>query len=160
MLNRSDQLAQQLAQDPQMQALKQQFSAQLPTLHQQLQQHFSQQQWQALAYAAHSLKGSAGSMGYPEITQLAGELEISANARQAEQCAGQLQQIGDIIQQLTDSQRADRVINCNRPEIERRAEPRAGLQRAKCLLQSLQGLVRPVAQGLPTARRQLIDKFN
>lgn len=99
MLTRSEQLAQQLEQDPQMQALKQQFSAQLPALHQQLQQHFSQQQWQALAYAAHSLKGSAGSMGYPEITKLAGELELSANARQTEQCAGQLQQMGDIIHQ-------------------------------------------------------------
>ncbi|WP_397471868.1 Hpt domain-containing protein, partial [Rheinheimera sp.] len=35
--------------------------------------------WRDLAYAAHSLKGSAGSMGYPELTELAGKLERSAN---------------------------------------------------------------------------------
>ena len=37
-------------------------------------------------------------------------------------------EIGDIIQQLTDSQRADCVINCNRPEIERCTDPRCWLQ--------------------------------
>ncbi|MEH8016106.1 ATP-binding protein [Rheinheimera muenzenbergensis] len=96
-VSRAEQLEQQLAQDPQMLALKQQFTLQLPALHQQLEQHFSRQQWTELAYAAHSLKGSAGSMGYPQITVLAGELEISARSQQAEQCAGQLMQIGVII---------------------------------------------------------------
>ncbi len=94
---KADQLEQQLAQDPQMQALKQQFTLQLPLLWQQLEAQFNRQQWSELAYAAHSLKGSAGSMGYPQITCLAGELEVSARAQQTADCAGQLQQLRLII---------------------------------------------------------------
>ena len=75
----ADTLAQQLASDPQMLALKQQFTAQLPQLLTELEQHFDALRWRDLAYAAHSLKGSAGSMGYPELTELAGKLERSAN---------------------------------------------------------------------------------
>ena len=75
----ADTLAQQLASDPQMLALKQQFTAQLPQLLTELEQHFNALRWRDLAYAAHSLKGSAGSMGYLELTELAGKLERSAN---------------------------------------------------------------------------------
>ena len=93
----SEQLAQQLAMDPQMVAPKQQFTGQLPTLLQQLQQMFSAMQWPELAYAAHSLKGSAGSMGYPEITALAGELERAANAQQQLSCEQLLSKMQSII---------------------------------------------------------------
>ena len=96
-LARSELLEQQLAQDPQMQALKQQFTRQLPELCRQFEQHFADGEWKALAYAAHSLKGSAGSMGYPQLTLLAGELELSARAGQQQQCAGQLEQIRIIV---------------------------------------------------------------
>ena len=75
----ADNLARQLEQDPQMLALKQQFKAQLPALISELQQYFAAEQWRSLAYAAHSLKGSAGSMGYPELTELAGRLERAAS---------------------------------------------------------------------------------
>ncbi len=67
--------AQQLANDPAMVALKEQFTQQLPHVLMQLQQLAAAEEWQALAFAAHNLKGSAGSMGYPELTRLAGELE-------------------------------------------------------------------------------------
>ncbi len=96
-VSRAEHLEQQLANDPQMRALKQQFTLQLPALYQQLQQQFGQQQWHDLAYAAHSLKGSAGSMGYPQLTTLAGELEVSARQQQQMQCADYLQQISVII---------------------------------------------------------------
>ncbi|MDR6981584.1 signal transduction histidine kinase/CheY-like chemotaxis protein [Rheinheimera pacifica] len=86
-------LEQQLAQDPQMQALKRQFAAQLPQLYQELKQYFSTAQWRELAFAAHSLKGSAGSMGYPQLTRLAGELEVAANTQQQDECLPLLAQI-------------------------------------------------------------------
>ena len=71
-------------------------------LYQQLQQQFSQQQWAELAYAAHSLKGSAGSMGYPELTQLSGELEVAANKQQQEACSQLLAQIQQMVQTSND----------------------------------------------------------
>ncbi|MEO3864071.1 ATP-binding protein [Rheinheimera fenheensis] len=88
-----DKLTQQLAQDPQMLALKQQFTAQLPALLQELQQAFANTDWHSLAYAAHSLKGSAGSMGYPLLTELAGQLEVSARQQLSEACATLLRQM-------------------------------------------------------------------
>lgn len=68
-------IEQQLAADPAMQALIQQFSLQLPQLISELEQHAANAAWSELGFAAHSLKGSAGSMGYPKITMLAGQLE-------------------------------------------------------------------------------------
>ena len=93
----ADNLARQLEQDPQMLALKQQFKAQLPALISELQQYFAAEQWRSLAYAAHSLKGSAGSMGYPELTELAGELERSANNQQVDSCDELLTRMQHII---------------------------------------------------------------
>lgn len=72
----------QLEQDPQMQALKQHFTAQLPLLLAEFELLFANQTWEKLSFAAHSLKGSAGSMGYPELTELANELEQSAKLHQ------------------------------------------------------------------------------
>lgn len=86
-------LEQQLAEDPQMLALKRQFSSQLPQLYQQLAEYYSTDRWRELAFAAHSLKGSAGSMGYPELTRLSGELEVAANKQQQGECANLLAQI-------------------------------------------------------------------
>lgn len=76
-----------------MQALKQQFTAQLPALLKDLQQAFANTDWHSLAYAAHSLKGSAGSMGYPLLTELAGQLEVSARQQLSEACAALLRQM-------------------------------------------------------------------
>ncbi|WP_019675654.1 hybrid sensor histidine kinase/response regulator [Arsukibacterium perlucidum] len=74
---------QRLEQDPQMQALKRQFARQLPVLLAELQQHLRGEDWAALRFAAHSLKGSAGSMGYPQVTRLAGEIEQAVNGQPA-----------------------------------------------------------------------------
>ncbi len=73
--NNDNEWLQQLDQDPQLQALKRQFGRQLPVLLAELQQYWHAKNWPALRFAAHSLKGSAGSMGYPEVTRLAGEIE-------------------------------------------------------------------------------------
>lgn len=71
----AESLEQLLAADPAMQALIKQFSLQLPQLITDLAQHAAHAAWSELGFAAHSLKGSAGSMGYPKITMLAGQLE-------------------------------------------------------------------------------------
>ncbi|GHG65358.1 hypothetical protein GCM10010919_12630 [Alishewanella longhuensis] len=74
-------LARQLATDPGMQALLAQFRTQLPLLLAQLTQYASVKAWPQLAFAAHSLKGSAGSMGYPGLTTLADKLELACKER-------------------------------------------------------------------------------
>lgn len=80
-------LADRLAQDPAIIALKQDFTRRLPELIRQL-DHFQQaEQFSQLQYEAHSLKGCAGSMGYPHITQLAASLELAAKALDSAQCA-------------------------------------------------------------------------
>ncbi len=88
----ASELARQLAQDPAMQALKSHFKAQLPSLVQQLVDYAAADNWPELTFAAHSLKGSAGSMGYPQLTALAGELEVAARQKNAAKVQAILQQ--------------------------------------------------------------------
>ncbi|MDX3774684.1 ATP-binding protein [Chromatiaceae bacterium AAb-1] len=90
-------LEQQLADDPVIQALQQQFTWQLPELYAELLQLYQSQEWPALAFSAHSLKGSAGSMGYPEITRLAGQLEVAAKHMRQEEAQQLLEQIFEIV---------------------------------------------------------------
>jgi len=78
------QLEQQLAADPAMQALIAQFTAQLPEQLRMLQRYAAEDDWAALTFAAHSLKGSAGSMGFPQITLLAGLLEQASKQHNAD----------------------------------------------------------------------------
>lgn len=80
-------LERQLAADPAMQALIAQFSVQLPQLLTQLAQYAAAEDWVQLEFAAHSLKGSAGSMGYPQLTVLAGCLEQASKQHDAVQVA-------------------------------------------------------------------------
>ncbi|WNO60550.1 ATP-binding protein [Rheinheimera sp. MMS21-TC3] len=89
----------QLDKDPQMQALKQHFTAQLPMLLAEFELLFASQTWDKLSFAAHSLKGSAGSMGYPELTTLASELEQSAKTQQHEAVQQLLIKITLIVEQ-------------------------------------------------------------
>ena len=81
-----------------MQALKKQFSEQLPALYKELEQYFLAELWPQLAFAAHSLKGSAGSMGYPELTQQTGLLETAAKQQDKSRCSGLLELIRPIIE--------------------------------------------------------------
>lgn len=92
-----DCLQQQLAEDPAMKALIYQFRIQLPVIHSVLKEHYDNQRWPELAFAAHSLKGSAGSMGYPELTELAGQLEIVARQQNSEPAAVIIEQINTIV---------------------------------------------------------------
>ncbi|MDP4537254.1 ATP-binding protein [Alkalimonas collagenimarina] len=90
------QLEQKLAQDPVIQALKQSFKLKLPGLIEQLQQAFELQDWDRLAFEAHSLKGSAGSMDFPTITELAAELEQLAHQQVVQRCEDVLLQMQSI----------------------------------------------------------------
>lgn len=97
-LSVNDSLEQQLAQDPQMQALKKHFAEQLPGLYKELEHYFVAEMWSQLAFAAHSLKGSAGSMGYPELTRQTGLLETVAKQQDKVRCSEVLELIRMIIE--------------------------------------------------------------
>ncbi|CAM3769309.1 hybrid sensor histidine kinase/response regulator [Rheinheimera salexigens] len=88
----------QLEQDPQMKALKQHFTAQLPILFAEFEQLFAAQTWDKLSFAAHSLKGSAGSMGYPELTAFSDKLELAAQQQHSAEVAALLEQMQLIIE--------------------------------------------------------------
>jgi signal transduction histidine kinase/DNA-binding response OmpR family regulator len=95
-LTLEQELAERLAQDPAIIALKQDFTRRLPELIKQLDVYQQSHQFSQLQYEAHSLKGCAGSMGYPDITQLAASLEIAAKALDAVKCGmiiAQMQQV-------------------------------------------------------------------
>lgn len=84
--SQEDELARRLEQDPAILALKEDFTRRLPGLVTQLELLQQQGDLQKLQFEAHSLKGCAGSMGYPEITQLAAELELSAKSAEVKAC--------------------------------------------------------------------------
>ncbi|KKO47115.1 histidine kinase [Arsukibacterium ikkense] len=98
---------QQLELDPQLQALKRQFGRQLPILIAELQQYWQAENWSALRFAAHSLKGSAGSMGYPDVTRIAGEIE-QAVTRQPAAIAALLEQMLQHIEHSEPANQPDR----------------------------------------------------
>ena len=79
-----DQLALQLASDPVIMQLKQDFKLGLPALLKEVQLWLSACNWSQLQYEAHSVKGSAGSMGYPQLTELMSKLELAARAADKE----------------------------------------------------------------------------
>ena len=79
-------LALRLEQDPAIIALKQEFAQRLPDLLAEFAGYWQQQDLAKLQYEAHSLKGCAGSMGFPGITQLAAELELAARSQDSKVC--------------------------------------------------------------------------
>lgn len=81
-----DELAAKLELDPAIIALKQDFAQRLPAQLAHLAQLTDRNDSAGLQYEAHSLKGCAGSMGFPDITQLAAELECSAKAQDILAC--------------------------------------------------------------------------
>lgn len=90
-----EELALRLEQDPAIIALKRDFAEKLPSLINELQHYQQVADLAKLQYEAHSLKGCAGSMGFPEITQLAAELEMSARSTDLMACQlilGRMQQ--------------------------------------------------------------------
>src|SRR5690606_12078558 len=79
-----------LASDPVILQLKQEFKQSLPALLANFQLWLSQVNWSRLQYEAHSVKGSAGSMGYPELTELMSLLEQAAQQADLELATQQI----------------------------------------------------------------------
>jgi CheY-like chemotaxis protein len=77
-----EQLEAQLDSDPVIVKLKLEFKRSLPSLLQEFQLWLSAANWSRIQFEAHSVKGSAGSMGYPELTELMSNLEYAV--RQAD----------------------------------------------------------------------------
>jgi signal transduction histidine kinase/CheY-like chemotaxis protein len=73
-----EQLAEKMASDPVILQLKQDFRQKLPLVLADFQLWLQESNWSRLQYEAHSVKGSAGSMGYPELTELMSGLELAA----------------------------------------------------------------------------------
>ncbi|MFT5161596.1 MAG: signal transduction histidine kinase/DNA-binding NarL/FixJ family response regulator [Alteromonadaceae bacterium] len=98
-----DKLVADLHNDTQVQQLKDNFKAGLPELIANFSQYVKSQNWNGLKHHAHMVKGSAGSMGYPNLTEQAANIEgyvkndqfaLARNATMAfietcEQCAGE-----------------------------------------------------------------------
>lgn len=80
-----EQLERQLAADPVIIQLKKDFKLALPGMLKDFRLWLSCNNWQRLQYEAHSVKGSAGSMGYPQLTALMSKIELAAQLADLEQ---------------------------------------------------------------------------
>jgi signal transduction histidine kinase/CheY-like chemotaxis protein/HPt (histidine-containing phosphotransfer) domain-containing protein len=74
----SDDLTAQLHASSEFRQLVQTFLGNLPTAQQELGEAFEQSDWSQIGAIAHSIKGSAGSFGYPQLTEYAATLEYSS----------------------------------------------------------------------------------
>lgn len=73
-----EQLENQLASDPVILQLKLDYKQALPAVLRDFQLWLTAENWSRIQYEAHSVKGSAGSMGYPQLTDLMSDLEQAA----------------------------------------------------------------------------------
>ncbi|WP_233078604.1 ATP-binding protein [Rheinheimera soli] len=80
-----EQLEAQLASDPVIMQLKKDFKLALPAMLNDFQLWLSSANWSRMQYEAHSVKGSAGSMGYPQLTELMSKLELASQSANFEQ---------------------------------------------------------------------------
>lgn len=93
-----------LAEDPAVLALRANFRNKLPELLGVLRHACMQQDWDKLAFEAHSLKGSAGSMGFANLTELADVLEQQAHQQALKACQQLLNQMEKIVnEEFTDA---------------------------------------------------------
>ncbi|MEE2001063.1 ATP-binding protein [Alkalimonas sp. MEB108] len=93
-----------LAEDPAVLALRANFRSKLPELLGVLRHACMQQDWDKLAFEAHSLKGSAGSMGFANLTELADVLEQQAHQQALKACQQLLNKMEQIVnEEFTDA---------------------------------------------------------
>jgi len=102
-------LAARLESDPAIIALKHDFAERLPAQLAQLALLRDDHKLAELQYEAHSLKGCAGSMGFPDITQLAAELELSAKSQDALACQLIIQRMQQRLAETTTLNGAEHV---------------------------------------------------
>ncbi len=78
--NAMEQLVADLEEDSEIQLLKDNFKAGLPTLIADFKQYVGENDHQGMKNHAHMIRGSAGSLGYPQLTELAGKIEGHAKS--------------------------------------------------------------------------------
>ncbi len=81
--------------------LSKQFINNLPKLHEQLNLAHHQQQHQEIASIAHQIKGAGGSMGFPELSTLAANLEAAAKQEDQQQILLALEEISTMINTIS-----------------------------------------------------------
>lgn len=87
----------ELAGDPDMRELIQQFVEGLPRKASQMQDHLAARDIESLARLAHQLKGSAGGYGFSMITEEAAQLERTATtSRDLEELEKRVREIADM----------------------------------------------------------------
>jgi len=110
--NKTDMLISDLAADPDLADLVEEFIAELPARVQALEQACADADLDALASLAHQLKGSAGGYGFPSITEVAAELEQRAKATEG------IDAVTDALRQLVHlCRRATVGTTSDRPDI-------------------------------------------
>ncbi len=83
-----------LASDPELAGLIAEFVAEMPLRVARLRRQLANQQWQALGYTVHQLKGAAGSYGFTPLTTMAQDLETLLTQH------GELQDVQTLSQKL------------------------------------------------------------
>ena len=68
--------------------------------HEKLSKAFAEQQWEAVRAVAHSVKGSAASFGYPQLSALAEQVQFAVDEERMEQAEEATQQLADALSQL------------------------------------------------------------
>ncbi len=89
--------SQLLAEDSSLRDIVQEFVDALPGRLDELKQAYAALDWEMLTMLAHRLKGASGSYGYPDLSQLAAEMEHAFGDRQAEQFSNWAQQMESLI---------------------------------------------------------------
>jgi signal transduction histidine kinase/DNA-binding NarL/FixJ family response regulator len=73
--NAMNQLVADLAEDSEIKLLKDNFKAGLPALIADFKRYVGADDWQGMKNHAHMIRGSAGSLGYPQLTEFSGKIE-------------------------------------------------------------------------------------
>ncbi len=86
----------QLADDPDMRDLVEEFVGGLTTRVSELRDAFARHDWDLLRTLAHRLKGAGGSYGYPDLSHLGATMEDQFKKQQAEQFADWVRQLDSL----------------------------------------------------------------
>ena len=116
--NETDRLISDLADDPDLADLVEEFVAELPARVQALEQACADADLDALARLAHQLKGSAGGYGFPSITDMAAELEKRAKAKEdLDALRHAVQQVVDLCRRATAGAISNRADETPQPSV-------------------------------------------
>jgi HPt (histidine-containing phosphotransfer) domain-containing protein len=90
-------VSQLLVEDAGLRDIVEEFVAALPGRLAELKQAYSMLDWDMLTMLAHRLKGASGSYGYPDLSQLAAQMEQGFKEQHADQFQTWTQQMDELI---------------------------------------------------------------